>query len=212
MIRFDAMLLSALLALAPGVLHAAPVPARAAVANAAAPRAAVAARPLPGDSVLRLPDAFSDQQGRAFTLAQRRGRPQLVAMFYSSCPYACPLLIESGKGVEHALSPAERARLRVLYVSLDPARDDTRALAAVAAKRKVDGTRWTLARTDAAGVRRTAAVLGVRYRQLANGEFNHSSVLILLDADGRIVARTEKLGPVPDPAFVAKVRAAIAKS
>jgi protein SCO1/2 len=162
--------------------------------------------------VLRLPDAFSDQQGRAFTLAQRRGRPQLVAMFYSSCPYACPLLIESGKGVEHALSPAERARLRVLYVSLDPARDDTRALAAVAAKRKVDGTRWTLARTDAAGVRRTAAVLGVRYRQLANGEFNHSSVLILLDADGRIVARTEKLGPVPDPAFVAKVRAAIAKS
>ena len=168
-------------------------------------------KPLPSDSVLRLQDRFSDQQGHEFTLEQRRGHVQLVAMFYSSCPYACPLLIDSGKGVEHALAPAERAKLRLLYISIDPKRDDTKALAAVVAKRKVDSTRWTLARTDAAGVRRTAAVLNVRYRQLANGEFNHSSVLILLDADGRIVARTEKLGAVPDPAFVAKVKAELAK-
>lgn len=201
MTRFEALLLSVLLGLAPVASSAGPAP---------APTARAAA-PLPGDSVLRLGDAFTDQRGRSFTLAQRRGHVQLVAMFYSSCPYACPLLIESGKGVEHALRPAERARLRVLYISLDPARDTPKALAAVATRRKVDATRWTLARTDAAGVRRTAAVLGVRYRQLANGEFNHSSVLVLLDADGRIVARTETLGPVPDPVFVAKVRAAIAK-
>ena len=61
-------------------------------------------------------------------------------------------------------------------------------------------------------MRRTAAVLGVRYRKLANGEFNHSSVLILLDREGRVLARTEKLGAVPDPAFVAKVKSALAKS
>ena len=61
-------------------------------------------------------------------------------------------------------------------------------------------------------MRKTAAVLGVRYRALANGEFNHSSVLILLDADGRIVARTEKMGRVPDPEFLAKVRATLSKS
>jgi protein SCO1/2 len=50
----------------------------------------------------------------------------------------------------------------------------------------------------------------VRYRKLANGEFNHSSELILLDAEGRVLARTDKLGGVPDPAFVAKVRQAVA--
>jgi protein SCO1/2 len=184
------------LAISAATLAAAPAPAKA----------------LPGDSVLRLADQFSDQQGRAFTLAQRRGHVQLVAMFYSSCPYACPLLVDSGKGVEHALSAAERAQLRLLYLSIDPARDDTKKLAALAAKRKLDPARWTLARTDEAGVRRAAAVLGVRYRKLANGEFNHSSVLILLDREGRVLARTEKLGPVPDPAFLAKVRAALAKA
>lgn len=166
---------------------------------------------LPSDSVLRLEGKFTDQQGRAFVLADRRGKAQLVTMFYSSCPYACPLLIDSGKGVQHALTPAERAKLRLLYLSIDPDRDDTRALAAIAAKRKLDPPQWTLARTDAAGVRRTAAVLNVRYRKLANGEFNHSSALILLDRDGRVLARTEKLGAVPDRDFLAKVKLALAK-
>jgi protein SCO1/2 len=187
------------------------LPAVAVSAPGPSPRKPAVAAALPGTSVLRLPDRFTDQDGRAFTLAQRRGKPQIVAMFYSSCPYACPLIIDAGKGVDHHLTAAERARLRVLLVSLDPARDDTRALAALAAKRKLDRTRWTLARTDEAGVRRTAAVLGVRYRKLANGEFNHSSMLVLLDGEGRVVARTEKLGAVPDPEFLAKVKATLAR-
>jgi len=45
----------------------------------------------------------------------------------------------------------------------------------------------------------------VQYRQLPDGEFNHSSTLILLDADGRIVARTDVIGRL-DPQFVAAAR------
>lgn len=167
---------------------------------------------LPPDSVLRLDGHFTDQDGRPFALPARRGRVQLVTMFYTSCKVMCPLIVDSGLGVDHALTPAEKGKLGVLFVSLDPARDTTARLDALATQRKLDRRRWTLARTDAASVRKTAAVLGVRYRALANGEFNHSSVLILLDADGRIVARTDKMGRVPDPAFLAKVRATLAKS
>lgn len=176
----------------------------------ALPVPGLAAAGLPGDSVYRLEDAFSDQAGKVFKLADRRGKPQLVAMFYTSCRYVCPLIVDSGKGVEHALAPAERARLGVLLVSLDPARDDTAALASVARKRKLDPARWTLARTEAGTVRRVAALLGVRYRALADGEFNHTSALVLLDSEGRVVARTERLGPVPDPDFLAAVKATLA--
>ena len=52
-------------------------------------------------------------------------------------------------------------------------------------------------------------MLGIRYRLLADGEFNHSSALILVDANGRILARTEKIGSKPDPEFVAAVRKAV---
>lgn len=177
----------------------------------ALPLASTAAVALPGDSIYRLEDGFTDQVGRDFTLADRRGTPQLVAMFYTSCKYVCPLIVDSAKGVEHALAPDERRRLGVLLISLDPARDDTAALASVAAKRKLDPARWTLARTEPTSVRRVAALLGVRYRALADGEFNHTSALVLLDGEGRVLARTERLGSVPDPAFLAAVKAALAQ-
>ena len=178
----------------------------------ALPVPGLAAAELPGDSLYLLQDRFTDQSGKAFSLADRRGKPQVVAMFYTSCRYICPLIVDRAKGVDHALTPAERARLGVLLISIDPSRDDTAALASVARKRGLDPARWTLARTDAGTVRRVAAMLGVRYRALADGEFNHTSALVLLDAQGRVVARTERLGPIPDPAFLAAVKSTLAAS
>lgn len=164
---------------------------------------------LPSDSIYRLQATFSDQHGQTFELADLRGKPQLVAMFYTSCPYVCPLMIDSAKGVEHALTPQERAEISILLVSLDPARDDTEALKSVADKRKLDGAHWTLARTDERAVRKLAALLGVRYRVLANGDFNHTSAIYLLDGDGRKLASSAQLGGSPDPEFLRAVRAAL---
>ena len=167
------------------------------------------AETLPADSLHRLDTEFTDQSGRTFRLADNGGRPRLVAMFYTGCKYICPLIIDSAKGVEHALTPAERDGLSILLVSIDPERDDVDALKRVFDKRRLDPSRWTLARTEAAGVRKLAALLGVRYRALADGEFNHTSELFLLDRDGRRIAGTTRLGATPDPEFVAAVRAAV---
>lgn len=170
-------------------------------------RSAVASE-LPADSLYQLDAQFTDHNARIFKLADRRGRPQLVALFYTSCKFVCPLIIDSVKGVDHALTPAERDGVDFLLISIDPARDDVAALALVASKRKLDA-HWTLARTDERSIRKLAALLGVRYRALADGEFNHTSTLYLLDADGRKLASSSKLGTVPDPAFVAAVSAAL---
>ena len=164
---------------------------------------------IPADSIYQLNDKFTDQNAKDFQLASRSGQVQLVAMFYSSCQYACPLIIDSAKGVQRALTPALRGKLAVLLISFDPARDSPEVLAALAVQRKLERSGWTLARTPANGVRKVAALLGIRYRELANGEFNHSSQLILLDAHGRLLARTEKMGGVPDPEFMQAVEKAL---
>ncbi len=171
--------------------------------------AATKPAPLPRDSVYQLPVQLTDQDGKRFEWASRRGKVQLVSMFYTSCQYICPLIIESGKAVERQLTPAQQKRLGVLLVSMDPARDTPAALKKVVDQRKLDLGRWTLATPPADNVRSVAAVLGIRYRQLADGEFNHSSMLVLVDANGRILARTEKIGTQPDPEFVAAVRKAV---
>jgi protein SCO1/2 len=74
-----------------------------------------------------------------------------------------------------------------------------------ASQRSVDESRWRLYRAEPADVRKLAATLGIQYRRLSSGEFNHSTVLILLDAQGRIVARTEKIA-VADPEFIRAVQ------
>lgn len=172
--------------------------------------AAATPTPLPKDSVYQLPLQLTDQHGTSWDWSARRGKPQVVAMFYTTCQYICPLIIDSGKAVEHALTPAERGRIGILLISMDPARDTPAALMSVAKKRHLDSARWSLASPKPGEVRSVAGVLGVRYRQLADGEFNHTSALVLLDADGRVLARTGQVGSVPDPDFVAAVRRAAA--
>lgn len=170
------------------------------------PFAAVhAAQPLPGDSIYHLKLQLTDQDGHQQPFAARRGRPQLVTMFYASCQMVCPMIIDSMRATRNALTPAERAKVDLLAVSFDPARDSVAALHGYAEKRKLDAPAWTLARVEPASARQLSGVLGLQYRQLPDGEFNHSSELILLDADGRIVARTSHIGRL-DPAFVDAIR------
>ena len=169
-------------------------------------------KPLPSDSVYQLDVQLQDQAGKRQPWSAQRGKPRLVAMFYTSCQYICPLIVDSGKAIERQLTPAEQKRIGITLISMDPVRDTPKALSAVVAKRKLDTRRWTLASPRKDDVRQVAGVLGVRYRELADGEFNHTSALVLLDADGRVLARTEKMGSQPDPEFVAAVKRALAKS
>ena len=176
----------------------------AAIAGAAQPAPA-----LPGDSIYQLPLPLTDSNGQTRDWRTLRGKPRLLSMFYTSCQYICPLIVESGKAVERQLTPAQQKAQGVTLISMDPARDNPAALKKVVEQRKLDASRWTLASPRADDVRAVAGVLGIRYRQLADGEFNHSSALILVDANGRILARTEKIGSQPDPEFVAAVRKAV---
>lgn len=177
-------------------------------APAAAPASSTTAAPLPADSIYQLALPLTDQTGRNFRLDERRGQPMLVSMFYTSCQFVCPMLIDALRDTEARLTDAERARLHVLMVSFDPAHDSVAVLKRAADQRHLDAAHWSLARTDARHVRKLAAVLGIQYRALPDGEFNHTTALILIDAEGRIAGRTAKLGDA-DPAFVKLVKAAV---
>ena len=175
-------------------------------ASAATPAASVAT--LPSASIYHLSTPLTDQNGKQFKLDDRRGRPMLVSMFYTSCQFVCPMLVDALRETEAKLTPAERERLSILMVSFDPEHDTVSVLKATAEQRHLDPAHWTLARTDAGNVRKLAAVLGIQYRALANGEFNHTTSLILIDSAGRIVGRTARLGD-SDPSFVKQVRATV---
>ena len=143
---------------------------------------------LPGDSLYHLQAGFTDLHGQSRQWAQLQGRPQLVSMFYGNCSLMCPLILENAKAVQKQLSPAQRARLGVAMITLDPARDTPAALAEVAERNRTPAD-WQYLQPDADDVRAVASVL---------------------DAQGRPLARSEVVGAAPDPAFLQQVRAALA--
>lgn len=146
-----------------------------------------------GESLYQLKLDLTDQTNTHIGLDVFHGRPVLITMFYGGCPYVCPLTINTLQSTEAALDPGIREQLRVLLVSLDSDNDTPDILAEIARKHNVDTTRWKLARADAHDVRKLAAVLGVRFRKLPEGGFNHSTVITLLDADGVQVAQSSQL-------------------
>jgi len=159
----------------------------------------------PPASLYHLEASLTGQDGAALGLDVHRGHPVLVTMFYSSCPATCPLIVDTLRATERELSAPQRAQLRVLMISIDPERDTPAALLELVQTRHIDTTRWTLARADAATVRKIAALLNVQYRQLPNGEFNHSTVVALLSPTGEIEVSSNTLGQA-DAALLARLR------
>ncbi|MBZ4421612.1 SCO family protein [Myxococcus sp. RHSTA-1-4] len=177
-------ILAVLLALATPSAAEPPPRARAAKAESAG-----TARALPELSLYQLKTDFTDQDGQAVRLEDFRGQPVLLSMFYGTCPLACPLLFARLKRIAAGMTPEARARVRIVLVSLDPARDTPEAMTRLVRTHGVDPERWRLLRTDEAGVRDVAAVLGIRYRTVPGGGMNHESVITLLDAEGVIDTR-----------------------
>jgi protein SCO1/2 len=163
---------------------------------------------LPDDSYFQLDVLLQTQAGEGLRFPEMQGGPLIVAMFYASCPHVCPMTVSTIRAIEAQLPPEARERLQVLMITFDPEHDTPAALAELANRHRVNNDRWRFARTAPAEVRPVAAVLGIKYRQLPDGSFNHSSPILLLDGEGREISRSEKLG-MPDPLFVQEVETAL---
>ena len=155
--------------------------------------------PLSQHPIYDLEVEMIDLHGATIGLDVWRGPPTIVAMFYASCPVACPRLMREILEIEASLPHEQRDSLRVLMVSFDASNDTPAVLTELAATHKVDLTRWQLAAAPEARARELAAVLGVKYRTLDDGQFFHTSVITLIDGAGRPLARVEGLGRSTEP-------------
>ncbi|TDR76630.1 SCO family protein [Paludibacterium purpuratum] len=161
------------------------------------------AAPLPGDSIYQLDLSLTDMAGKQVKLADFAGQPLTVSMFYGNCSSACPVLLKKLQASAKKLPTNAYRHLSILLVSLDPANDTADSLNMLIDDDKLDPKvfRLAVARNEA-DTRQLASVLGIKYRRLDNGTINHSTRIVLLDAQGRVLYHDDRIGVGADAALI----------
>jgi protein SCO1/2 len=157
-------------------------------------------------SVYLLDSTWTTDAGKSVKLGALRGKPQVVAMFFASCSFTCPLTVNDLKKVEAALPENLRTNVGFTLVSFDSTRDTSAVLHAYRASHDLNGANWTLLRGEPDDVRELAALLGVIYKQDAKGDFAHSNLITVLNAEGEIIFQQPGINLPPDE-IVAKLQA-----
>jgi protein SCO1/2 len=149
-------------------------------------------------SIYQLDSNWTNDYGATVKLASLRGRPQILTMFFANCAYACPLLVYHMQQIEASLPEQLRDQVGFTLVSFDTERDTQAALHSYRLNHDLKDQRWTLLRGNPENVLDLAALLNVKFKKDAQGQFLHSNVITLLNAEGEIVYQQLGLNTQPE--------------
>jgi len=140
------------------------------------------ARPEGGDFVLQT--AAGPLDTRAL-----RGNVLLVYFGYVNCPDVCPVSMAAGAAALNALAPEERARTRMIMISVDPERDTPAKLKEYVAyfHPAMIGAVGTAAET--AAIAKSFGVGYLRQSTRPDGGYavDHSSQTFVIGPDGKLM-------------------------
>ncbi len=137
-----------------------------------------------------LQDAAS---GATVTAAAFRDRVVMLYFGYTHCPDVCPTTLAKLAAAVRELPAADRDRVRIAFVTVDPARDTLAVLRAYAAAfgPEVVGLRGTRRQIDRLAARYRVTYAFGAPNARGNYDVTHSSAVFIFGRDGRSAAVVE---------------------
>ena len=135
------------------------------------------------------PFELIDGDGRTVTEQDFRGRHMLVYFGFTFCPDVCPTTLFSASRALDEIGPALAAKVRLVFISIDPARDTPEVVKDYAGHFH-PGTVGLTGTPEQVGA--AARAWRIYFRKADPEEdggylVDHSSILFLMDGDGRYV-------------------------
>jgi protein SCO1/2 len=118
-----------------------------------------------------------------------RGQVVLVSFVFTTCNGSCPATTHRMSQVAQALAGKgllQDDRVRLLSITLDPARDTPEVLRKYMKAYDADPGHWTFLTGPREQVEKVHAAWGMWARPTANGQIDHPSRVFLVDAHGRV--------------------------
>jgi protein SCO1/2 len=135
--------------------------------------------------------ALTDEQGRARSFADFRGKTVVFSLFFTSCPTVCPRETRALSEVQKRLSPALRQRVQFLTLSVDPENDTPELMRQFALSNGAELSGWSFVRTTSANTQalgqQLAAFEGPAKAQAEPS--GHTTAVYLFDGSGRLMQR-----------------------
>lgn len=155
---------------------------------------------------------LTNQVGAEVTLESLRGRPWVANVIFTRCPGPCASLTRLMSQVQAEL--ADLPEVRLVSLTSDPEFDTPGVLADYGRKFQADPARWWFLTGPTAEIRRVAVqdlMLVVVEKEEAERAvpedlFIHSTLLVVVDGEGRLRASVEGLEPGARDKVAAAVR------
>lgn len=154
-------------------------------------------QPILSNSIFNLEAKWTNQEGKANKLNALRGKVTVLAMTYTSCQAACPIITANMKQIENKLPDKIKNKVHFAIFSFDHQKDVPEKLKGYASKQSLDLNRWSLFQGSKNGVQELALVLGIKYKRDSKGDYEHSNVITVVDSEGLI--KHQQIGLNTDP-------------
>lgn len=145
-------------------------------------------------SIFRANSIWTTDDGKDIKLDTFRGKPVVIALFFSSCEHSCPFIARDMKAMQSALSKGAKAKVEFVLASIDPERDSPEAMKAFRTKYNLTGKTWTLMRGEPKSVSKLAETLGFSYSPGSKIQFAHSIMITVLNGEGEVAHQQVGLG------------------
>jgi protein SCO1 len=144
-------------------------------------------------SIYQLGSDWVNQSGESVKLEDFKGKKVVMTMFFASCTYACPILVEDMKRIDSQIPERERDDYEFVLISIDHERDTPAKLNEFAKMKSLDRDKWTLLTGSEESILELAALIGFKYKKENDGQYSHSNIINILSEEGEIVYQHQGL-------------------
>lgn len=138
------------------------------------------------------PFSFTERDGRRITLSDLTGKVSIINFIYTNCPDTCPIQSAQMRQIQDDFK--DEKDLRLVSITVDPARDTPEVLSEYARRFSADPARWffltgdkeTIYKFAHEGFRLGALEIAHDKRPESGATHSHSPRFVLVDREAQI--------------------------
>jgi protein SCO1/2 len=129
---------------------------------------------------------FLSLGGRIVRLSDYRGKPLVIDMIYTHCPYVCATKTRNLDALKLSRDALGADSFRVLTIGFDTENDTPEAMDAFAKRMDAKIANWEFVSADADTIKKLSEDLGFVFAPSPRGGFDHITQTTFIDGQGRI--------------------------